>query len=30
MAKGKMFEGVDVKGGIPNRNEPVQFERGVE
>jgi hypothetical protein len=25
-----MFEGVDVKGGIPNRNEPVQFERGVE
>ena len=30
MAKGKMFEGVDVKEGIPNRNEPVQFERGVE
>lgn len=30
MAKGKMFEGVDVKGGIPNRNEPVQFERGIE
>ena len=30
IAKGKMFEGVDVKGGIPNRNEPVQFERGIE